>query len=101
MKKIELIHPITHDGKEFDRGVHELDDDTAKHFLATAPHAAIPFKAGELRKGNVTESADAGSGDEIALKAAELYAGGATIKEVATELNISQKAAAALRPKQD
>lgn len=101
MKKVELIHPIAHNGTEFDRGVHELDNDVADHFLKTMPHAAVPFKAGEPKKGKVTEAADAGAGAEIAQAAAELYAGGATVKEVATQLNITQKAAKELQPEKE
>jgi len=31
--KIEILHPIRHDGHTYGRGWHELDDDTAAHFL--------------------------------------------------------------------
>lgn len=32
-KKVELVHPISHDGKLFSRGLHDLDEDLAGHFL--------------------------------------------------------------------
>lgn len=32
--KIELLHPINHDGILYSRGLHELDASLAKHFLS-------------------------------------------------------------------
>lgn len=38
--KIKLDHPITHDGVEYGRGIHDVKDSLAKVFLVEAPHAA-------------------------------------------------------------
>ena|SRR5579864_1667115 len=32
--KVEVLHPIWHDGVQYSRGVHELDAETAATFLA-------------------------------------------------------------------
>ncbi len=52
--KIELIHSITHDGKEYLPGVHELPDDLAAIFLeyswAARPYAAPEAKAGAVKE---------------------------------------------------
>ncbi len=42
MKKIEIVHPIAHDGKEYERGkVYEMSDELAGVFLADRlKHAA-------------------------------------------------------------
>ena len=39
--KVEILHPIEHDGKRFERGVVELAEDLAKIFLKFK-HAARP-----------------------------------------------------------
>jgi len=55
--KILLIHPITEGGKEYGRGVHDVDEGTAERWLKDAPHAAV-LPPGE-QPGTVTEAADA------------------------------------------
>ncbi len=55
--KIELLHSITHDGKEYLPGVHELPDDLAKVFLKY-PWAAEPYAAPEARPGAVKEATE-------------------------------------------
>lgn len=52
--KVELTHPIIHDGVEYSRGVHELDEATAQHFLKTAPQAAQPLRDAAVRVGKQT-----------------------------------------------
>jgi hypothetical protein len=48
--KIELLHPISHDKKEYARGIHDLPDEVVKKFLALkcgmtgAPIARLPVK---------------------------------------------------------
>lgn len=38
-KTVKLKHSITHDGIEYSPGIHELDAETAEHFLGLkAPH---------------------------------------------------------------
>jgi hypothetical protein len=32
--KVEIVHPVDHDGKVYDRGVHELPDDLGKTLLS-------------------------------------------------------------------
>jgi hypothetical protein len=50
--KIELLNSITHDGKEYLPGVHELPDDLGKLFLGY-PWAAQPYAAPEAKAGAV------------------------------------------------
>ncbi|PYV15827.1 MAG: hypothetical protein DMG21_13850 [Acidobacteria bacterium] len=54
--KIELLHSITHDGKEYLPGVHELPDDLSKVFL-NYRWAAQPYSAPEAKAGTVKEAA--------------------------------------------
>lgn len=61
--KIELIHPITHNGTEYGRGVHDLEDGLAKKFLAECPDAAVEFKPGGPVTGSVAKSPDAPKAD--------------------------------------
>lgn len=114
MKKILLNHPITHSGQEFSRGVHELEDGLADKFLAMENSPAVPFANAAPQLGVVQPAPDAKSpeeeneeeegneatGDAEATKAlaAELYHNGATVEEVATQLNISKRAAKKLKP---
>jgi hypothetical protein len=53
--KIELLHSITHDGKEYLPGVHELPDGLGKIFL-NYPWAAEPYRAPEAKAGAVKEA---------------------------------------------
>lgn len=55
--KILLIHPITEGGKEYGRGIHEVDDGTGERWLKDAPHAAV--LPAEQEAGTVKEAADA------------------------------------------
>ena len=58
-KKIEILHPIEHDGKKFSRGLHELEAKLADVFLALKdpiskqPIARLPEKPKEVQKGTV------------------------------------------------
>ncbi len=73
--KVELLHPVTHDGKEYSRGVHELPEDVAKLFL-TYEWAARKAQLTSPPEGRVTDAPDAP--DASAVKAqAFLSPGGA------------------------
>lgn len=55
--KIVLDNPITHDGKEYGRGTHTVDDALAKLWLKNAPHAvSLPVQP---EVGNVAAAPDA------------------------------------------
>ncbi len=43
MKTLNLIHPITHNGTEYGRGLVEVDDITAAKWLLEAPDAATEY----------------------------------------------------------
>jgi hypothetical protein len=57
--KIEILHPIEHDGKRFERGVVELADELAKLFLSFKNAAAPGGVAKEMKTaaGTATEAA--------------------------------------------
>jgi hypothetical protein len=57
--KIEILHPIEHDGKRFERGVVELVDELAKLFLSFKNAAAPGGVAKEVKAaaGTPTETA--------------------------------------------
>ena len=57
--KIEILHPIEHDGKRFERGVVELVDELAKLFISFKNAAAPGGVAKEAK-------AAAGTGAETA-----------------------------------
>lgn len=46
--KVLFEHPITHDGVEYGRGVHELDSALATLFIEKAPYAAKPYDPKKL-----------------------------------------------------
>ena len=41
LEKVKLVHPITYNGTEYRRGIHELPKSMAELFLATASHAKV------------------------------------------------------------
>ena len=45
---IELIHPITHDGMEYGRGLHDVSDELAILWFTKAPHAVRRPQAAAL-----------------------------------------------------
>ena len=47
--KVEILHPIEHDGKRFERGVVELVDELAKLFLSFKNSAAPGGVAKEVK----------------------------------------------------
>jgi len=53
--KLELLHSITHDGKEYLPGLHELPDALAAQFLKY-DWAAQPFVIAEAKAGAVREA---------------------------------------------
>ncbi len=57
--KVKILHPIIHNGLEYSRGVHDLDEVLADDFITRMPHAAAEFKEAEPVVGTVVESADA------------------------------------------
>lgn len=95
--KVHLTHSITHDGKEYGRGVHDLDQAMAECFLLTAPHAATRFAERAPSEGKVSKAPDSDAGAKLNAEAKALFADGATIAEVAATLNISKTAAQKLR----
>jgi hypothetical protein len=52
MRKIEVLHPVTHNNVAYSRGVHEVPDDVADHFVKnlkcpkTNDRVAREFKQG-------------------------------------------------------
>ena len=59
--KIEILHPIEHDGKRFERGVVELVDELAKLFLSFK-NAAAPGGVAKEVKGAAGTAADTAGG---------------------------------------
>jgi hypothetical protein len=55
--KIELIHPITHDGTEFGRGMHDLPIELVQQFVNHAPHAVRSPQ--QMRTGTTAKAPDA------------------------------------------
>lgn len=55
--KIELIHPITHDGTHYGRGMHDLQIELVQHFVTHAPHAVRSLR--EMRAGDTAKAPDA------------------------------------------
>lgn len=107
--KVVITHPILHNGEQFAPGTHELDNATAKHFVENLPHAAQPHvpPVPERRKSSAelfaeAEAAEALENEEAAAaltdKAAELFAKGKTVTQVAKVLKITDEEAAALNP---
>ena len=58
--KIEILHPIEHDGKRFERGVVELIDELAKLFLSFKNAAAPGGVAKEVKPAAGTAAETAG-----------------------------------------
>lgn len=56
--KVELKHPVTHNGDEYSRGVHDVSDALAKKWLKEAPHAVTAFAESEPAAGTVVPAAD-------------------------------------------
>jgi hypothetical protein len=54
LKKIRLIHPITHDGIHYDRGVYELEDDVADSLLAVHSPTCTSYEPADVKR-NLTE----------------------------------------------
>ena len=62
MTKIELITPIAHGGVEYSRGVHELPDEIALHFIQTAP-LIVRLPQADAQPGTTAKWPDADSAD--------------------------------------
>lgn len=48
--KIRLLHPITHDGVHYSRGIHELDDSTAQALLDVHSPECTSFEAPRVKQ---------------------------------------------------
>jgi hypothetical protein len=59
--RIEILHPIEHDGKRFERGMVELVDELAKLFLSFK-NAAAPGGVAKEVKGTAGTAAESAGG---------------------------------------
>ncbi len=49
MKSIRLIHPITHDGVHYDRGVYDLEDDLADVLLGVHSPTCTSYEPADVK----------------------------------------------------
>ena len=66
--KIELIHPITHDGTHYGRGMHDLPIELAQHFVTHAPHAVRSPRETSLGETGRAPDADAAISNRLVSK---------------------------------
>ncbi len=61
--KVVLNHPVIHNGIEYSRGLHELEDNLGAHFLGMANSPAVPFNERPLVAGVRVKAVDAPNDD--------------------------------------
>ncbi len=57
--KVVLNHPVIHNGVEYSRGLHELEESLGAHFLRMEHSPAVPFTEMTVAAGVKAKAADA------------------------------------------